>query len=132
MANMTTEYVAVGRRKTATARVRLRHGVGKVFINGQELSVYFPTEAMRCRVEQPLRTTDTSEKFDIHAKVDGGGKAGQADAMRHGISRALLKVDANHRATLKAAGFLTRDPRMREREKTGRPGARKRFQFSKR
>ncbi len=132
MANMTTEYIAVGRRKTASARVRLRHGVGKVFINGEELSVYFPIEGMRNRVEQPLKATENNEKFDIHAKCDGGGKSGQADAMRHGISRALLKVDPNYRATLKAGGFLTRDPRMRERKKPGRPGARKRFQFSKR
>ena len=95
MANMTTEYVAVGRRKTASSRVRMRHGVGKVFINGEELSVYFPTEAMRNRIEQPLKATGMLEKFDIHAKCDGGGKVGQADALRHGISRALLKVDAN-------------------------------------
>jgi small subunit ribosomal protein S9 len=132
MANMTTEFVAVGRRKTATARVRLRHGVGKMFVNGEELSVYFPTEAMRCRVEQPLKATEKFEKFDVHAKCDGGGKAGQADALRHGISRALLKVDPTLRPALKAAGYLTRDQRMRERKKPGRPGARKRFQFSKR
>jgi small subunit ribosomal protein S9 len=125
-------HTATGRRKTAVARVRLSEGVGKVFVNGKEFSVYFPTEANRNYVEQPLRITETLGKFDISAKVDGGGLVGQAGALRHGIARALIHADEEYKDALKHAGCLTRDPRMKERKKPGQPGARKRFQFSKR
>jgi len=107
-------------------------GVGKVFINGKELSVYFPTESNRNYIEQPLRITDSLGKFDINAKVNGGGPVGQAGALRHGIARALVIADEEYKDALKQAGCLTRDPRMKERKKSGQPGARKRFQFSKR
>ena len=125
-------HIATGRRKTAVARVRLSEGVGKVFINGKELSVYFPTESNRNYIEQPLRITDSLGKFDINAKVKGGGPVGQAGALRHGIARALVIADEEYKDALKQAGCLTRDPRMKERKKSGQPGARKRFQFSKR
>lgn len=123
---------ATGRRKTAVARVRLKEGVGKIFVNGKEFSVYFQDEALRAYIEQPLKLTDSTEKFDILAKVGGGGKSGQAGALRHGIARALVEADENNREILKARGCLTRDGRMKERKKPGQPGARKRFQFSKR
>lgn len=123
---------AVGRRKTAVARVRLSPGSGKWIINGREIEDYFPIEAQRITITQPLRLTETVNKFDIFVNVTGGGSHGQADAVRHGLARALNKVDAALRPKLKAAGMLTRDPRMRERKKYGQPGARKRFQFSKR
>lgn len=131
MATATT-LNATGRRKTAVARVRIAEGVGKIFVNGKEFSVYFPDEALRCYIEQPLKLTETAEKYDIHAKVAGGGKSGQAGALRHGISRVLVEADEAHREILKARGCLTRDGRMKERKKPGQPGARKRFQFSKR
>jgi len=127
-----TEFVATGRRKTAVARVRLASGSGKILINGRALENYFPTEVLRGMVIQPFNTSQTSNKFDARVNVAGGGPAGQAGAVRHGISRALLLADANLRPTLKADGLLTRDPRMKERKKYGQPGARKRFQFSKR
>ncbi|MCX7826533.1 MAG: 30S ribosomal protein S9 [Verrucomicrobiae bacterium] len=123
---------AVGRRKTAVARVRLSPGTGKWVVNGREMENYFPIEALRLTVTQPLRLTETTTKFDIFVNVTGGGPHGQADAVRHGVARALNKVDITLRPKLKAAGLLTRDPRMRERKKYGQPGARKRFQFSKR
>src|SRR6476660_132270 len=126
-----TEFVATGRRKTAVARVRLASGSGKIVINGRALENYFPTEVLRGMVIQPFNTSQTSNKFDARVNVAGGGPAGQAGAVRHGISRALLLADANLRPTLKADGLLTRDPRMKERKKYGQPGARKRFQFSK-
>ncbi len=127
-----TEFVATGRRKTAVARVRLASGSGKILINGRKLDNYFTTEVLRGMVNQPCTITQTASKFDIRVNVAGGGPAGQAGAVRHGISRALLLVDAALRPALKADGLLTRDPRMKERKKYGQPGARKRFQFSKR
>ncbi len=123
---------ATGRRKTAVARVRIRPGVGKVFVNGKEFTQYFPDEALRAYIEQPLGFIDGKEKFDIQARLDGGGLSGQAGAFRHGISRALVEVNPEYREVLKAQGCLTRDGRMKERKKPGQPGARKRFQFSKR
>ena len=131
-ASKVTEFVATGRRKSAVARVRLASGSGKILINGRVLDNYFPTEVLRGMVHQPFNTSQTAEKFDTRVNVQGGGPAGQAGAVRHGISRALLLADANLRPTLKADGLLTRDPRMKERKKYGQPGARKRFQFSKR
>lgn len=131
-ASKVTEFVATGRRKTAVARVRLAAGTGAIKINGRALENYFPTEVLRGMVIQPFTTSQTANKFDARVNVAGGGPAGQAGAVRHGISRALLLADANLRPTLKADGLLTRDPRMKERKKYGQPGARKRFQFSKR
>ena len=128
----TTEFLGTGRRKTAVARVRLATGSGKITVNGRPMESYFMVDAQRLLVVQPLTSTDTAAKFDIRVSVSGGGPNGQAGAVRHGIARALLRADINFRPTLKAAGFLTRDPRMRERKKYGQPGARKRFQFSKR
>jgi len=126
------QYSATGRRKTSTARVRLLNGVGKVIINDRPAEEYFPLETLRRVVDQPFEATGTQKRFDVLAIVNGGGLSGQAGAVRHGISRALLQVDPSFRAVLKTAGFLTRDPRMKERKKPGQPGARKRFQFSKR
>jgi small subunit ribosomal protein S9 len=131
MAN-TTEFLGTGRRKTSVARVRLATGTGKITVNGRTFENYFPTETTRGIVSQPLTITGTADKYDIRVNVTGGGPTGQAGAVRHGIARALLHVDANFRAQLKAEGLLTRDPRMKERKKYGQPGARKRFQFSKR
>jgi len=127
-----SQFYGTGRRKTATARVYLRPGSGAVNVNGRDLDGYFPSDVLRMVVRQPLVLTETAEKFDIQATVDGGGYAGQAGAIRHGISRALLEFDGELRDRLKSAGFLTRDPRKKERKKYGRAGARKRFQFSKR
>jgi len=132
MAEKIQEFLGTGRRKTAVARVRLSAGSGKIMVNGRVFENYFPTEALRTVVMQPMTTTDTVNKFDVHVNVEGSGPNGQAGAVRHGISRALLLVDIAMRPSLKAAGFLTRDSRMRERKKYGQPGARKRFQFSKR
>jgi small subunit ribosomal protein S9 len=132
MAKTEKEFLGTGRRKTAVARVRLASGSGKITVNGRAFESYFPTEMLRMVVQQPLVTTENVSKYDVRVNVEGGGPAGQAGAVRHGISRALLKVDTTLRAPLKAAGYLTRDPRMRERKKYGQPGARKRFQFSKR
>jgi small subunit ribosomal protein S9 len=131
-ASKVTEFVATGRRKSAVARVRLAVGSGKIVVNGRSVENYFPTEVLRGMVAQPFNTSQTANKFDTRVNVAGGGPAGQAGAVRHGISRALLLADANLRPTLKADGLLTRDPRMKERKKYGQPGARKRFQFSKR
>ncbi|HEU0039772.1 MAG TPA: 30S ribosomal protein S9 [Verrucomicrobiae bacterium] len=128
----TPEYLGTGRRKTAIARVRLASGTGKITVNGRPFENYFPVETLRGMAAQPLTVTGTAGKLDVRVKVCGGGPNGQAGAVRHGISRALLQFDANLRPTLKAEGFLTRDPRMRERKKYGQPGARKRYQFSKR
>jgi small subunit ribosomal protein S9 len=127
-----SQFYGTGRRKTATARVYMSPGSGAVRVNGRDLEGYFPSDVLRMVVRQPLVLTETVEKFDITATVDGGGYAGQAGAVRHGISRALLEFDGELRERLKAAGFLTRDPRKKERKKYGRAGARKRFQFSKR
>jgi small subunit ribosomal protein S9 len=126
------EFLGTGRRKTSIARVRLSSGTGKVTVNGRAFENYFPTDSLRMVVQQPLNVTGTADKYDIRVNVTGGGPNGQAGAVRHGIARALLLVDANFRASLKAEGLLTRDPRMKERKKYGQPGARKRFQFSKR
>ena len=128
----TNEFLGTGRRKTSVARVRLSSGTGKVTVNGRAFETYFPTDSLRMVVQQPLNVTGTAGKFDIRANVSGGGPTGQAGAVRHGIARALLLADANLRPSLKAEGLLTRDPRMKERKKYGQPGARKRFQFSKR
>ena len=127
-----TEFLGTGRRKTAVARVRLAAGSGKIVINGRPMENYFVVDAQRLQVMQPLALTDTAAKFDIRVSVTGGGINGQAGAVRHGIARALLHADINLRPTLKAGGLLTRDPRMKERKKYGQPGARKRFQYSKR
>jgi small subunit ribosomal protein S9 len=127
-----TEFLGTGRRKTAVARVRLATGNGKITVNGRAFEVYFPLDTLRSTASQPLTVTATGDKVDVRVNVVGGGPNGQAGAVRHGISRALLKFDAALRPALKAEGFLTRDPRMRERKKYGQPGARKRFQFSKR
>jgi small subunit ribosomal protein S9 len=133
MATKTTnEFLGTGRRKTSIARVRLATGSGKITVNGRAFENYFPVDTLRATVTQPLTLTGTTEKLDARINVTGGGPNGQAGAVRHGISRALLKFDATLRGALKAEGFLTRDPRMRERKKYGQPGARKRFQFSKR
>ena len=126
------EFLGTGRRKTAVARVRLASGSGKITINGRTFDNYFVTETLRTLATSPLTVTETAAKFDVRVNVAGGGPAGQAGAVRHGIARALLEVDANLRPALKSEGFLTRDPRMKERKKYGQPGARKRFQFSKR
>jgi small subunit ribosomal protein S9 len=128
----TNEFLGTGRRKTAIARVRLATGTGKITINGRPVENYFPLDTQRATVSQPLTLTATSDKLDVKVNVTGGGPNGQAGATRHGIARALLKFDANLRPQLKAEGLLTRDPRARERKKYGQPGARKRFQFSKR
>jgi small subunit ribosomal protein S9 len=132
MATQTQEFLGTGRRKTSVARVRLASGSGKITVNGRAFENYFPTDTLRGVVTAPLARTETASKFDVNVNVSGGGPTGQAGAVRHGIARALLEVDANLRPALKAEGFLTRDPRMRERKKYGQPGARKRFQFSKR
>lgn len=132
MATKTHEYSATGRRKNATARVRLTNGSGKVTVNERKFEEYFPLQTLREIASQPLKLTDSLAKFDVAANCSGGGLTGQAGAIRHGIARALCLVDINQRAALKAAGYLTRDPRMKERKKSGQPGARKRFQFSKR
>jgi small subunit ribosomal protein S9 len=126
------EFLGTGRRKTAVARVRMATGSGKIVINGRAFENYFPTDTLRTLASAPLTVTESISKYDVRISVEGGGPMGQAGAVRHGISRALLEIDAALRPTLKSAGFLTRDPRMREREKYGQPGARKRFQYSKR
>jgi len=126
------EYAATGRRKTAVARVRLALGVGKRTVNGKDFETYFPSAALRMFIEQPLAITDNLKRYDIICSVRGGGKSGQAGAIRHGIARALVQADAGLKEKLKESGMLTRDPRMKERKKAGQPGARKRFQFSKR
>ena len=128
----TTEFLGTGRRKTAIARVRLASGSGKITVNGRALENYFLVDTQRMHMMQPLVATDTTNKYDVRVNVVGGGPNGQAGAVRHGIARALIEADANLRPTLKAQGLLTRDPRMKERKKYGQPGARKRFQFSKR
>jgi small subunit ribosomal protein S9 len=127
-----TQYYGTGRRKTSTARVFLKPGTGTVQINDRPLDGYFPNEVLRMVVRQPLTLTETGERFDVNVTVVGGGNAGQAGAIRHGISRALLEFDGALRERLKSAGLLTRDPRKKERKKYGQKGARARFQFSKR
>jgi len=127
-----SEYLGTGRRKTAVARVRMASGSGKILVNGRAFENYFPVETLRSVAAQPLTVTGNTDKFDVRITVTGGGPNGQAGAVRHGIARALLRFDANLRPALKGEGLLTRDPRMRERKKYGQPGARKRFQYSKR
>lgn len=127
-----TQYYGTGRRKTAAARVYLRPGAGNVKVNGRPIDSYFPNEVLKMVIKQPLMLTETTERFDIVVSVAGGGSAGQAGAIRHGISRALLQFNAELRDRLKSAGLLTRDPRKKERKKYGQKGARARFQFSKR
>jgi len=126
------EYYATGRRKTSTARVFLRPGTGTITVNHRDFDKYFPTDALRTQVKRPLLLTETGEKFDILATVNGGGVNGQAGAMRLGISRALVEFNAELRKQLKKDGLLTSDSRVKERKKYGLAGARKRFQFSKR
>ncbi len=127
-----TQYYGTGRRKTSTARVFLRPGAGDVSVNGRTLEHFFPSKVLRMIVRQPLLITETADKFDIYVTVAGGGAAGQAGAVRHGIARALLQYNLELRECLKSSGFLTRDPRKKERKKYGQKGARARFQFSKR
>jgi len=129
---MAEEIVTVGRRKTAVARVRLRAGSGDIKINRKAIEEFFGREDHRRTVVEPFSLTGTSGQFDVTARVNGGGMTGQAGAIRHGISRALVESDPALRAVLKKAGFLRRDPRMKERKKPGQKGARARFQFSKR
>ncbi len=126
------QYYGTGRRKTASARVYLRPGTGELTVNGRGFDVFFPNDVLKMIIRQPLLLTETAEKFDIQASVEGGGASGQAGAIRHGISRALCIFNGELRERLKGAGFLTRDPRKKERKKYGQKGARKRFQFSKR
>jgi len=128
----TTEFLGTGRRKTSIARVRIASGTGKFVVNGRPFENYFPTETLRMVVNQPLTVTAMAGKFDIRVNVVGGGPTGQAGAVRHGIARALIKSDVNLRPSLKSEGLLTRDSREKERKKYGQPGARKRFQYSKR
>ena len=128
----TPNHLGTGRRKTAVARVRLATGTGKIVVNGRPFETYFPMESLRMVAAQPFTVTGSADKYDAQVTVTGGGPTGQAGAVRHGIARALLTVDANLRPVLKAEGLLTRDPRMKERKKYGQPGARKRFQYSKR
>ncbi len=123
---------AVGRRKSAVARVYLSQGNGKVIVNNRELKEYFPTGTLQYIVLQPLNLFELASKYDLKVNVDGGGVKGQAEALRLAVSRALIKIDAENRPALKAQGFLTRDPREVERKKPGQKKARKRFQFSKR
>ena len=130
MAN--AKYYGTGRRKSSIARVYLVPGTGKVTINKRDMDQYFGLETLKLIVRQPLVLTETADKFDVLVNVHGGGFTGQAGAIRHGISRALLQADAEYRATLKKAGFLTRDPRMKERKKPGLKAARRAPQFSKR
>jgi small subunit ribosomal protein S9 len=123
---------ATGRRKTASARVRLFAGSGKITVNGKNFTEYFDTEALCGYVLQPMKLTNTVGSYDVEVTINGGGKAGQAGALRHGIARALVKENEDLKSALKKAGMLTRDSREKERKKPGQPGARKRFQFSKR
>jgi small subunit ribosomal protein S9 len=125
-------WQGVGRRKTSVARVYLTPGTGKWEINGRTLGDYFPRASLVLHIQQAFTATDTLGAFDVKAHVDGGGQAGQAGALRLGIARALVMADSLHRTKLRGSGLLTRDPRQVERKKPGRPGARKRFQFSKR
>ncbi len=132
MAQKDFEYIATGRRKTAVARVRLSKGTGSILVNSRKFEDFFPTTDLRLIVEAPFKAIEGMGQYDVVAQCDGGGVSGQAGALRHGIARALLQVSDDFRPLLKKAGFLTRDPRMKERKKPGRPGARRRFQFSKR
>ncbi len=132
MRTQSVQYYATGRRKTAAARVFLRPGNGKLSINSRALTDFFKRETLQMIVMQPLRMLEQQEVYDLFITVKGGGMAGQAEAIRHGVARALCSANKDWRTTLKRAGYLRRDDRMVERKKYGRPGARKRFQFSKR
>lgn len=127
-----SKITATGRRKESVARVFMSPGKGDITINGRQISDYFPKEEMRLIVSKPFSVTNTAGKYDVYATVSGGGVSGQAGALRHGISRALSYADESMKLLLRRAGFLTRDPRMKERKKYGQKGARRRFQFSKR
>jgi small subunit ribosomal protein S9 len=127
-----TQYYGTGRRKTSTARVYLRPGSGGTTINGRTLDQYFPNDVLKMVIQQPLFATENHGKFDLVATVEGGGAAGQAGAIRHGLARALAEFNPDLRKALRDAGFLTRDPRKKERKKYGQRGARARYQFSKR
>jgi len=126
------QYIGTGRRKSSVARVRLVPGTGKITVNGRDIEEYIPFEALRVVVRQPLVATETVGSYDVLVNVSGGGYTGQAGAIRHGIARALLQADPEYRPTLKRAGLLTRDARMKERKKYGLKGARRAPQFSKR
>ena len=132
MAKKTEEIWATGRRKCAVARVRIKPGTGVVVINGKAIADYLPGDALQGYACQPLKTVEPENTIDVTATIDGGGMTGQAGALRHGIARALVIYDETLRAALKAAGMMTRDSRVKERKKSGQPGARRRFQFSKR
>jgi small subunit ribosomal protein S9 len=132
LSSVQNQSYGTGRRKTSTARVFLRPGTGKVTVNNKPFEQYFFDETHRMLVRQPLQASETADKFDLVVLVEGGGMRGQAGAVQHGIARALVDHSVELRSVLKKAGFLTRDPRMKERKKYGQPGARKRFQFSKR
>ena len=127
-----TQYYATGKRKTAIARVWLQSGEGKVIVNNKKAEEYFTVPSLLLYIKQPLETVNLSDKFDIRANIAGGGYASQASALRHGIAKGLLEVDATHRIALKKKGLITRDSREKERKKPGQKGARKKFQFSKR
>jgi len=126
------EFIATGRRKTSVARIRMTAGTGKIDINGRNFEDYFPSVPLQNIVLQPLQTAKMVNTYDLYINASGGGVVGQAGAARLAISRALIQADANLRGGLKSEGLLRRDPRMKERKKSGQPGARKRFQFSKR
>jgi small subunit ribosomal protein S9 len=128
----TQEYIATGRRKTAVARIRMTSGTGKIEVNGKTFEEYFSTANLQNHVLQPLQVAKSANLFDVSVNAHGGGSNGQAGAVRLAIARALLQTDETLRLPLKQEGLLTRDPRMKERKKSGQPGARKRFQFSKR
>jgi small subunit ribosomal protein S9 len=132
LSDVSSTTIATGKRKNAIARVRLALGSGSITINGRGMNEYFPREALQILIRGPLEVTGSEERYDIKASIHGGGVAGQAGALRHGIARALEKLDGTQRTVLKRAGFLTRDPRKKERKKYGQKGARARFQFSKR
>ncbi|MBQ7393083.1 MAG: 30S ribosomal protein S9 [Lentisphaeria bacterium] len=132
MAKKIEEIWATGRRKCAIARVRIKPGTGVVVINGNAIADYLPGDALQGYACQPLKTVEMENKIDVTVTVDGGGKTGQAGAIRHGIARARVIYDETLRAALKAAGMMTRDSRVKDRKKSGQPGARRRFQFSKR
>lgn len=126
------EIVTIGRRKASRARVRMKPGTGAIVVNGRPIKEYLFREVLVMLAHQPFDATETRNRFDVRVRCDGGGISGQAGAIRLGIARALVEFDENHRGTLKSAGLLTRDAREVERKKYGQPGARKRFQFSKR
>ena len=132
MAAVLDRFYGTGRRKTSVARVWIRPGAGRIAVNRRSFEDYFPRETLRMIIEQPLQVTGTAGQLDITVTVGGGGPTGQAGAVRHGIARALARLDEKLRLPLQKAGLLTRDPRMRERKKYGQPGARQKFQYSKR